>query len=81
MTAAIKTIQLQIVWSRMIAAVEEQARSLIRAGFSTSTREAPASREFSTSSLTTEAGRSTSSIPMALGGAGGPVSVISLPRT
>ncbi|GLK63733.1 hydantoinase B/oxoprolinase family protein [Paracoccus kondratievae] len=40
MTAAIKTIQLQIVWSRMIAAVEEQARSLIRAGFSTSTREA-----------------------------------------
>ena len=30
MTAAIKTIQLQIVWSRMIAAVEEQARSLGR---------------------------------------------------
>ncbi|APZ55430.1 hydantoinase B/oxoprolinase family protein [Salipiger abyssi] len=33
-------IQLQVIWSRLIAAVEEQARSLIRAGFSTSTREA-----------------------------------------
>ncbi len=33
-------IQLQIIWSRLISAVEEQARSLIRAGFSTSTREA-----------------------------------------
>lgn len=40
MKPAISDIQLQIIWSRLIAAVEEQARSLIRAGFSTSTREA-----------------------------------------
>ncbi|WP_369064323.1 hydantoinase B/oxoprolinase family protein [Enterobacter sp. MALB-1] len=40
MSAAISDIQLQVIWSRLIAAVEEQARSLIRAGFSTSTREA-----------------------------------------
>lgn len=33
-------IRHQIVWSRLIAIVEEQARTLIRAGFSTSTREA-----------------------------------------
>lgn len=40
MNAAVQNIRLQVIWSRMIAAVEEQARSLIRAGFSTSTREA-----------------------------------------
>lgn len=40
MSQATASIQLQIIWSRLIAAVEEQARSLIRAGFSTSTREA-----------------------------------------
>lgn len=40
MNAGANLIQLQVVWSRLIAAVEEQARSLIRAGFSTSTREA-----------------------------------------
>ncbi|PZU25418.1 MAG: 5-oxoprolinase [Shinella sp.] len=40
MTTATRDIQLQVIWSRLIAAVEEQARSLIRAGFSTSTREA-----------------------------------------
>ncbi|MFB9950762.1 hydantoinase B/oxoprolinase family protein [Rhizobium puerariae] len=40
MAGTASTIRLPIVWSRMIAAVEEQARSLIRAGFSTSTREA-----------------------------------------
>lgn len=40
MTDLTKSIQLQVIWSRLIAAVEEQARSLIRAGFSTSTREA-----------------------------------------
>ncbi|MBW6399100.1 hydantoinase B/oxoprolinase family protein [Roseomonas sp. HJA6] len=39
-TSAAQDIRTQIIWSRMIAAVEEQARSLIRAGFSTSTREA-----------------------------------------
>lgn len=40
MNAHIDPIQLQVIWSRLISAVEEQARSLIRAGFSTSTREA-----------------------------------------
>lgn len=40
MTDATRSIQLQVIWSRLISAVEEQARSLIRAGFSTSTREA-----------------------------------------
>lgn len=40
MTSTTKTIRLPIIWNRMVAAVEEQARSLIRAGFSTSTREA-----------------------------------------
>lgn len=40
MSDATRNIQLQVIWSRLIAAVEEQARSLIRAGFSTSTREA-----------------------------------------
>ncbi len=33
-------IRYQIIWSRLVAIVEEQARTLIRAGFSTSTREA-----------------------------------------
>jgi N-methylhydantoinase B len=33
-------IQLQIMWDRLIAVVEEQAQTLIRTGFSTSTREA-----------------------------------------
>lgn len=40
MSDATRNIQLQVIWSRLIAAVEEQARGLIRAGFSTSTREA-----------------------------------------
>ena len=33
-------IRLQIMWDRLIAVVEEQALTLIRTGFSTSTREA-----------------------------------------
>src|SRR5215469_15908140 len=33
-------IHLQLVWDRLIAVVEEQAQTLIRTGFSTSTREA-----------------------------------------
>ncbi len=33
-------IRLQIMWDRLIAVVEEQAQTLIRTGFSTSTREA-----------------------------------------
>ena len=33
-------IRLQLMWDRLIAVVEEQAQTLIRTGFSTSTREA-----------------------------------------
>ncbi|MBI3515550.1 MAG: hydantoinase B/oxoprolinase family protein, partial [Proteobacteria bacterium] len=33
-------IHLQIMWDRLIAVVEEQATTLVRTGFSTSTREA-----------------------------------------
>ena len=33
-------IRLQLMWDRLIAVVEEQALTLIRTGFSTSTREA-----------------------------------------
>ena len=33
-------IRLQLMWDRLIAVVEEQARTLLRTGFSTSTREA-----------------------------------------
>src|SRR5438128_8204435 len=33
-------IRLQIMWDRLIAVVEEQATTLVRTGFSTSTREA-----------------------------------------
>jgi N-methylhydantoinase B len=36
----LSSIKLQILWNRLIAAVEEQAQTLIRCGFSTSTREA-----------------------------------------
>ncbi|WP_298852695.1 hydantoinase B/oxoprolinase family protein [uncultured Ruegeria sp.] len=35
-----KQVQLQIMWDRLIAVVEEQAQTLIRTAFSTSTREA-----------------------------------------
>ncbi|MGE0736108.1 MAG: hydantoinase B/oxoprolinase family protein [Alphaproteobacteria bacterium] len=37
---ALSPIHLQIMWDRLIAVVEEQAQTLIRTGFSTSTREA-----------------------------------------
>ena len=37
---AFSPIGLQLMWDRLIAVVEEQAQSLIRTGFSTSTREA-----------------------------------------
>tara|TARA_R110002126_G_scaffold7351_34_gene36189 strand:- start:4897 stop:6645 length:1749 start_codon:yes stop_codon:yes gene_type:complete len=37
---ALSAIRLQIMWDRLIALVEEQALTLIRTGFSTSTREA-----------------------------------------
>ena len=33
-------IRVQLMWDRLIAVVEEQAQTLIRTGFSTSTREA-----------------------------------------
>ena len=36
----LSAIELQILWDRLIAVVEEQAQALIRTGFSTSTREA-----------------------------------------
>jgi N-methylhydantoinase B len=36
----ISPIRLQLMWDRLIAVVEEQAQTLIRTGFSTSTREA-----------------------------------------
>ena len=37
---SLSPIHLQIMWDRLIAVVEEQALTLIRTGFSTSTREA-----------------------------------------
>ena len=37
---ALSRIRSQIMWDRLIAVVEEQAQTLIRTGFSTSTREA-----------------------------------------
>ncbi len=38
--AALKRIQMQIVWDRLLAVVEEQAQTLIRTAFSTTVREA-----------------------------------------
>ncbi|MBI4185348.1 MAG: hydantoinase B/oxoprolinase family protein [Proteobacteria bacterium] len=38
--AAKQAIELQTMWNRLIAVVEEQAQALVRTGFSTSTREA-----------------------------------------
>ncbi len=38
--AALRVIHQQIMWDRLISVVEEQAQTLIRIGFSTSTREA-----------------------------------------
>src|ERR1700693_999868 len=37
---ALSQIHLQIMWSRLIAVVEEQAQTLVRTAFSTSVREA-----------------------------------------
>ncbi|MGD9752997.1 MAG: hydantoinase B/oxoprolinase family protein [Acidimicrobiia bacterium] len=37
---ALQQIQRQVLWQRLIAVVEEQARTLVRSAFSTSTREA-----------------------------------------
>ena len=39
-TAALAQIHQQIMWSRLIAVVEEQAQTMIRTAFSTSVREA-----------------------------------------
>ena len=39
-SAALRVIHQQIMWDRLISVVEEQAQTLIRIGFSTSTREA-----------------------------------------
>src|ERR1700738_4319494 len=38
--AALSQIQAQVMWSRLIAVVEEQAQTLVRTAFSTSVREA-----------------------------------------
>src|SRR5258707_5002038 len=38
--AALSQIHTQIMWSRLIAVVEEQAQTLVRTAFSTSVREA-----------------------------------------
>src|ERR1043165_7280076 len=38
--SALAQIHMQIMWDRLIAVVEEQAQTLVRTGFSTSTREA-----------------------------------------
>ncbi len=38
--AALSQIHMQIMWSRLIAVVEEQAQTLVRTAFSTSVREA-----------------------------------------
>ena len=40
MNTQMKQVQMQIMWDRLIAVVEEQAQTLIRTAFSTSTREA-----------------------------------------
>ena len=40
MTAGLSEITVQVMWNRLIAVVEEQAQTLIRTAFSTSTREA-----------------------------------------
>ena len=40
MTGAFDSIRLQLMWDRLLSVVEEQAQTLIRVGFSTSTREA-----------------------------------------
>lgn len=37
---SLSTIQYQVIWNRLIAVVEEQAQTLIRTAFGTSTREA-----------------------------------------
>src|ERR671935_782372 len=37
---ALSQLQLQIMWSRLVAVVEEQAQTLVRTAFSTSVREA-----------------------------------------
>ena len=37
---ALSQIHLQIMWSRLIAVVEEQAQTLVRTAFSTTVREA-----------------------------------------
>ncbi len=37
---AVSRIRMQIMWNRLLAVVEEQGRTLVRTGFSTSTREA-----------------------------------------
>ncbi len=39
-SGAIEALRLQVMWDRLIAVVEEQARTLVRTSFSTSTREA-----------------------------------------
>jgi N-methylhydantoinase B len=39
-STALSKIRFQIMWDRLISVVEEQARALVRTGFSTSTREA-----------------------------------------
>jgi len=36
----LNTIQLQVIWARLLAIVEEQAQTLIRTAFSTTVREA-----------------------------------------
>src|SRR5215468_6109577 len=38
--SALSQIHMQIMWSRLIAVVEEQAQTLVRTAFSTSVREA-----------------------------------------
>ena len=40
MSGAFDAIRLQLMWDRLLSVVEEQAQTLIRVGFSTSTREA-----------------------------------------
>jgi Hydantoinase B/oxoprolinase len=39
-TRTLSAITLQVMWNRLISVVEEQAQTLIRTAFSTSTREA-----------------------------------------
>ena len=40
MTTALERIRTQLIWDRLLAVVEEQAQTLVRTAFSTSTREA-----------------------------------------